>query len=253
MRAVRRVAVSLLVLAACVPEAEPPSARDGGVRDAGVAAYDGGGLDAGRDAGERDAGRDAGVRDAGFRDAGPVDAGPSFCAAEPADCLRANDCEPDLPAPTNCPTCPDYNRALCADRACDRPAVLDADDVHSIVVTIEPNVGVVQSFAGFAIADRTAGDRRVTCADAYAGAIDLESTCFNVLDSRTYPIPQTGDTFNVSFSRFTSGQRTLFLLYGHESTNGSGTRLGISCTEVDVAGPAGSGPYMVSGDNMRSL
>lgn len=252
MRSVRRVAVSWLVLAACVPAAEPPAPRDAGPRDGGFIVVDASTLDAGRDGGEHDAGRDAGVRDAG-RDGGARDAGPTFCGAQPAECLRADDCEPDLSAPTNCPSCPDYNRALCADRACDRPAVLDADDVYSIIVTIEPNVGVVSSLSGFAIAERTAGDRLVSCADAYAGEVDLESTCFNVLDSRTYPISQTGDTFSVSFSRFTSSQRTLFLLYGHDAPNGSGTRLGISCTEVDVASPAGSGPYMVSGDNMRRL
>lgn len=249
----RRLAVSWLALAACVPAAEPlprdAGPYDAGPHDAGLA--DSGVADAGtvgRDAGERDAGRDAGVRDAG-----PVDAGPSFCGAEPAECLRADDCEPDLPAPTNCPSCPDFNRALCADRSCDRPPQLGVDDVHSIVVTIEPNVGVVESLSGFAVAERTAGDRIVSCADVYAGDVDIANTCFNVLDSRTYPIPQAGDTFSVSFSRFTSSQRTLFIIYGHDATNGAGTRLGVSCTEVDVPSPAGSGPYMISGDNMQRL
>lgn len=204
---------------------------------------------------EPDAGVEADVGvDAGPPDSGVIDAGPQICPDDPAAaCRGAQDCQEDLTPPTNCDPCRPFNRALCVEGACLTPAVLDTSDLYNIAITISPSVIGVESFATFAISTRTAGDRRLTCEDVYAGELDLDEDCVNILDTRGYTSLQSGDQFALSFASFTSGETTLFLAYGHDGARPRGAPLGVSCTEWDVPAPSGQGPYFIEGGTMRPL
>lgn len=251
------------VFAACVPEATAPAVDAGVALDADPedAALDAGAPDAGPedasapDAEPADSGApDTGPPDAGTPDAGAPDAGPQLCAApDRLECDFAQDCEDDLTPPTNCEPCTPYNRALCVEGRCESPATLTSQDIYTVVITVAPNVTGVESFATFAVADGTAGDRKLTCDDFYEDRVNLDNDCLNVLDTRAYALPQTGDTYAVSFGGFASGQRTLFVIYGHRGANPTGPRLGVSCTEVEVPPPTGGGPYLISGQPMQRL
>ncbi len=183
-----------------------------------------------------------------------VDAGPALCGADPqAECMLPQDCQDDLPPPSNCEPCRPYNHAICDEGQCVRPTVLPSEDLYTLVITVAPNVLGIESFATFALSDRTAGGRVLTCEDFLQDRVSLDNDCLNILDTRSYGLPQTGDTYAVSFGRFASQQRTLFLIYGHRGAQPAGERLGVSCTSVDVPAPTGMGPYLISGETMVLL
>jgi len=235
-----------LVAAACVPE------QSAGLVDTGAVATDAGLTDAA----PPDLGApDAGPPDTGAPDAGPPDTGPTLChVGAPPECDVVQDCEDDLPPPTNCEPCRPYNRAICGEGRCSRPATLRPDDIYTIVLTVAPNVTGVESFAGFVLAEHTSGNRKLTCEDFYEDRVSLDNDCLNVLDTRAYALPQTGDTYAISFGQFASGNKTLFVVYGHRGApNPRGARLGVSCTEIDVGPPTGNGPYLYSGEPMLRL
>lgn len=253
----RRRAPFALALALLAAACSGTSAEDAGPLDAGApdaTPADASAPDVGaRDAELPDATPDAGP-DAGFMDAEVPDTGPALCPGPDApECQTVADCEADLPPPTNCGPCTPYNRAVCVEGACVSPAVLTPNDLYTIVLTVAPNVMGVESFAAFAVAEGTAGDRKLTCEDFYEDRVDLAEDCLNVLDTRGYALPQTGDTYAVSFGQFASGQRTLFVVYGHRGANPRGPRLGVSCTEVDIGPPQGGGPYLREGAPMVPL
>ncbi len=248
-----------LLLGACVPATGPDAGlQDGGPIDVGVADSgheDATFADAAVDAGTMDTGpEDAGPADMGPIDMGVPDAGPQLCQQDPlAECQTVQDCQADLQPPTNCEPCRPYNRAVCSDGACLTPPVLDGGDIYTVVMTVAPNVVGVQSFAIFAVSEHTAGDRKLTCADFYENRVSLDDDCLNVLETRAYSLPQTGDTYAVSFASFASSQRTLFVIYGHRGARPTPEARGVSCTEIDVAAPTGNGPYLFSGEPMLLL
>lgn len=251
MRA-QAVLLFALTLAACAgAEVVPAADVDAGL-DAGSAvdaeAADSGAVDAALDAG----GLDAEVPDAGAPDAAP-DAGPALCPAAPPECGVPSDCQPDLRPPSNCEPCQPYNRALCAEGRCDTPAVLGQDDIYRLTINVSPEVTGIESLATFVVSERTAGDRKLTCDDFYQDRVSLAEDCLNVLDTRGFTVLQTGDTFTVSFASFASGERSLFLIYGHRGSTPRGDRLGVSCTTLEIPGPMGGGPYDFSGGLMRPL
>lgn len=195
---------------------------------------------------------DLGAPDLGFD--GGIDLGPSRCPDDPnAECQNAEACGANIPAPTNCEVCVPSNHSLCANATCETPPTLAATELYAIVVQISPAVPVIQSFGGFLIAERTAGEQVLTCADVYAGQVALPDPCVNVLDSRTLSLNQGGDTFTISFGGFASSQRTLFVVYGYTGTQTRGTRVGVSCTEVDVGPPTGGDPTFIGGQTMVPL
>lgn len=263
MKLVLRLSACLL-LSSCVPatSVDAGGSPDGRPLDAQVAdtgTSDGGPADAG-DAGLLDGAlADTGPADTGPADAGPIDvgvpdAGPQLCQANPqAECQVVQDCQPDLQPPSNCTPCRPYNRAVCSDGACLSPPVLDGGDIYTVVMTVAPNVLGVESFAVFAVSEHTAGNRKLTCEDFYSNRVSLDDDCLNVLETRSYTLPQTGDTYAVSFASFASSQRTLFVVNGHRGARPVGPALGVSCTEVDVAPPTGNGPYLFSGEPMVLL
>jgi hypothetical protein len=246
--------ILIVLLAGCVPNAPA-------VEDAGQAA-DAATIDAESDAGE-DAGFDAettedtgAAEDSGAsEDAGVPDTGaPSHCPLDPgAACSSPAACGTDIPPPSNCDTCVISSFALCVSGACETPPPLDIADIYAIATQVDPNVPLLESIASFAVAARTAGDAIITCEDIYAGRIDLSDRCYNVLESESTNVSQTGDTYTVSFNGFTSGQRTLFILFGHESTGARGEPVGLSCTEIDVGPPMGGMSQFFAGDRMRAL
>lgn len=256
MRLLRRPACifALALLAGCSGGA--------GTTDAGV--IDTGELDAGgaMDAEPPDAAPDAapdagppdtGVRDAEPPDAGPPDTGPALCPAAPTECGVPTDCQDDLLPPSNCEPCRPFNRAICSDGACSTPAVLGGGDIYNISITVSPQITGIDSLVAFVVSDRTSGDRKLTCDDFYQDRVSLDEDCLNILNSRAYPVQQAGDTFSVSFASFTSGEHSLFLIYGHRGTPPRAPRLGVSCTALDVPGPQGAGPYYYSGEPMLPL
>ena len=249
MRAQAGLLLALFVGAcAGATDAEGPEA---GVDAAGADA-------AGADAGAPDNGApDAGAMDAASWDAGAidaaVDAGPRLCPSAPAECAAPSDCQDDLLPPSNCEPCRPYNRAVCAEGRCSTPAVLGSQDIYNLSITVSPQITGVESLATFAVSSRTAGDRRLTCEDFYRDQVSLEEDCLNILDTRAFAVLQTGDTYAVSFASFASGERTLFLIYGHRGAAPRGARLGVSCTELDIPAPQRAGPYYFSGEPMLPL
>lgn len=248
-----RFAWILALAAACVPKS-PVNDDDGGSVDSGSIQEDAGFPDATvspdatpEDAGPADTGFDAGV------DAG-VDAGlPSQCpTSSTAACASAAECNDDISPPTNCDACVPSNLALCAGAACESPPTLESTDLYVIAVQVNPVLPDLESIGAFVLAERTAGDLVIDCEDIYAGQIDLTDRCYNVLDSKSQAVVQTGDTYSVSFNSFASGQRTLFLLYGFTQTQARGQPVGVSCTEVDVSSP-GTGQQFFAGDPMRPI
>jgi hypothetical protein len=243
-----------VLLAACVPPASQ-------IEDAAPpldAEADAGGFDALPDAAaDADAAGDAGlVEDGGIHaDAEPPDSGaPSHCPTDvnPA-CSSSAACGTDIPPPSNCEACVVANDALCAGGACETPPVLDSADIYGIATQVDPTIPLLESIGAFAVASRTAGDATISCADVYLGTIDLEDRCYNVLDSSSVNVSQTGDTYTVTFNGFTSGQRTLFIIYGFENTGARGPPAGVSCTEIDVGPPMGGSTEFFAGDPMRPL
>jgi len=219
---------------------------DGGVLDAEVA--DVGFPDSGVDAGPED----TGVVDTGA-DAGAPDTGPSLCPIAPTECSAPADCQDDLLPPSNCEPCRPFNRAICSEGICSTPAVLGSADIYNVTITVSPQISGIDSLVGFVVSDKTAGNRRLTCEDFYQDRVSLDEDCLNVLNSRSYPVQQAGDTYSVSFAGFTGEQRSLFLIYGHRGSPPRAPRLGVSCTEIDIPGPQGGGPYYYSGEPMLPL
>lgn len=177
-----------------------------------------------------------------------------LCPQEPNPaCTRASDCGDDQTKQSNCGSCTPYNRSLCATARCETPAQLGAGDIHNVVFQVGSLQLELKSFTGVALAATTAGGNTITCEDVYAGRVDPADPCYNVLDSRGLAaIAQSGDTYVFTFSRFASGLRTLFLIYGHAMENSEGNPIGVSCTERDVAQPGG-GREDLPGDMMRRI
>lgn len=197
---------------------------------------------------------DAGVDPA---DGGSVpDAGRlGLCPQEPNPaCMRADDCADDNTKQSNCGGCYPYNRSLCATAACSMPATLEAGDIHNLLFVVGDALELeVKSFAGAVVSAVTAGGNTITCEDVYAGRIDLDDTCYNVLDSRGFAaIAQPGEAYTITFSRFASGGRALMIVYGYSAENSAGDPIGVTCISVDVGIP-GVGRQDVPGDTMRRI
>lgn len=254
-----RLLLFLVITAACVPEpsaisdaggeetidAAPDAAEPDAIADTGEAEDTGEPADTGvfEDAGEPE---DSGVpEDAGLEGHCPVDVNPA--------CRSAADCAEDIPPPSNCESCIPANLSLCVDAECLTPPTLDTADIYGIATQVNPTIPPLESVGAFAFASRTAGDRTITCAEIYAGAIDFADRCYNVLDSKSIPVSQNGDTYTVGFNSFASGQRTLFVIFGHTEIGARGDPVGVSCTELDVGPPTGAGPMFFAGDPMRRL
>lgn len=249
-----RIAWILALAAACVPNS-PASDDAGSGPDSGAIAEDATTTDADpypdamiEDAGSVDTGQDAGF-DASF------DAGlPSHCpTSSTATCASAMQCEDDIPPPTNCDACVPSNLALCADASCEMPPTLASTDLYVLAVQVNPVLPDLESIGAFAVAERTAGELLIDCADVYTGEVDLTDRCYNVLESRGHAVGQSGDTYTISFGNFASGQRTLFIMYGFTQTQARGDPVGVSCTEVDVGPPTGGQPQFFAGEPMRPL
>jgi hypothetical protein len=245
------VRLLLLVLAACVPQAAqlPDAALDAAFPDAES-------IDALPDARPDAEVEDAEPEDSGIHaDAEVPDSGvPSHCPSgvNPA-CTSAMACGTDIDPPTNCEACVISNDALCVNATCETPPVLDTADIIGIATQVDPSVPLLESIGSFAVASRTAGEATISCADIYAGTIDLADRCYNVLDSRSINVSQSGDTYTVTFNGFTSGQHTLFVIFGFETTGARGPAVGVSCTELDVGPPMGGSTEFFAGDPMRAL
>ncbi|MCK6546785.1 hypothetical protein L6R52_13120 [Myxococcota bacterium] len=192
----------------------------------------------------------------------PADAGSEpdggrlgLCPQEPNPaCMRADDCADDNTKQSNCGGCYPYNKSLCATAACTSPAVLEGGDIYNVLFIVgdalEPEL---KSFAGAVISSVTAGGNTITCEDVYAGRVDLNDTCYNVLDSRGFAsIAQSGEAYIFTFSRFASGGRALMIVYGYSAENSAGDPIGVTCTSVDVGTP-GVGRQDVPGDTMRRI
>ena len=56
----------------------------------------------------------------------------------------------------------------------------------------------------------------------------------------------------MTFTRFASGQTTLFVVYGYREMRTRGDPIGVSCGQGMVPGP-GAGPLAFAGQPMRPL
>lgn len=186
--------------------------------------------------------------DAGVRALCPVDPNPA--------CTRASDCMMDRNPSSNCAGCVPTNLSLCQLGQCVTPDQLSAGDPINFVFTLEAGLlQQVRSFAGVTIAAETAGGQLLTCEDVYAGRIDLTNGCYNLLATRGAGKDdiRAGDLFTVTFTRFASGQRSLFVVYGYtQDEQMQSGPIGVSCGAFDVPAP-GAGLQRVPGDTMRLI
>jgi hypothetical protein len=234
-------------------DAAAPMAMDAAAHEDAMAS----GRDAeARDAGPSDTGapRDAdGVPDAGAAmDASPPDTGIGICPLDlNAPCGSASDCADDIPAPTNCAACQPYNRSVCAPDGCSTPPPLTTADtvVYRFAVTA-PVVPDLVSIAGFVLSANTAGGQVISCDDVYAGRVDLTTNCYNLLDTRGAEAIRPQGDLAMTFTRFASGQPTLFVVYGYRQMRTRGDPIGVSCGSGMVEGP-GRGPTSFAGLPMR--
>ncbi|MFO0728452.1 MAG: hypothetical protein U1E65_32045 [Myxococcota bacterium] len=181
----------------------------------------------------------------------------AFCPmlAAPA-CTRANACGTmdNNPSQATCVACKKTNTSLCTFGACSMPDLLSAGDPYNISFDIV-DVQRVQSFHQVVIAAESSGGLVRTCADVAVASFDVGDPCNNVLDSRLRTrndINPAGTVVTLTHTRFASGIRAIFLVYGYESNDTSGAAIGVACAEVDVDAP-GSGVHMVNGGTMHAL
>jgi hypothetical protein len=191
--------------------------------------------------------------DASVVDATPIEDGGvrGLCPTlEMPECMAAGDCgEVNEPSDINCIGCLPWSRAVCTFGACESPEVLVASNPVNVYFNAESGVASrLTSFASAALTAETSGGATITCNDVYAGDIDLTNDCYNIVDSRRFPIQMTGDSYPAFFSRLPTERRVLLVLRGYEDQ----TEIGISCTEFDVGGPDGDG-VDVEGDMMRLI
>jgi hypothetical protein len=212
-----------------------------GLAAAGCAGGDGDG-----DAG---AGLDAGADpDGGVRSLCPIPENMPLCDSAEA-------CEGSTIAPpqSNCEACLPASGTLCASGRCQTPPALESADLHNLRFTVDPTLRpTLRSFAQYALAAETSGGERRTCAQVYAGEVDLADPCHNLLESRGREIAEASDTYILSFSRFASGQRVLFVVRGFAEAGAAGPAIGVSCTEHDTPAP-GTGRVDLPGDMMRRI
>jgi hypothetical protein len=197
------------------------------------------------------------VEDASVPDTGPPPDGGvrALCPMlESPECVAFATCGEVLPAQSNCSGCFDYSKSLCTFGACERPEVL-ADNNRVIVrFNVEGALSSrVRSFASVGLAPETAGGAAVSCAQVYAGDVDLTNGCYNIVDSRGFPAAIVGDTYQAFFSRLPVERMALLILRGYEEEVASMEEpIGISCTEIEVGMRDGSG-VDVEGDMMRLI
>lgn len=181
----------------------------------------------------------------------------AFCPALAAPmCERASACGTMDKDPTQmtCAACQKTNVSICAFGACAKPDLLQAGDPYNIAFDIV-DVQRVQSFHQVVIAAESAGGLVQTCADVMKAGFDLAAPCNNILDSRMRArndINPAGTVVTLTHTRFPSGIRAIFLVYGYASSDTSGAAIGLACAEETIGAP-GSGTHTVNGGTMRSL
>jgi hypothetical protein len=199
--------------------------------------------------GEPAPGVDAGVElDGGVRALCPIPENMPLCES-------AGGCEGStiVPPQSNCEACLPASGTLCASGRCQTPPTLEVADIHNLRFTVDPTLRpTLTSFAQYALAAETSGGERRTCAQVYAGEVDLSDPCHNLLESRGRDIGAPSDTYTLSFSRFASGQRVLFVVRGFALPGAAGPAIGVSCTEHETPAP-GAGRVDLPGDMMRRI
>jgi hypothetical protein len=173
---------------------------------------------------------------------------------EAPECMGADTCGEVRGPQSNCSGCFTYNQSLCSFGACESPALLAAGNPVNMRFTVEGALASrVRSFASIAIAEETAGGATVSCAEVYAEDVDLTNGCYNIVDSRGFQAAIVGDAYPATFSRLPTERKVLLVIRGYEEDLDSmGEPIGISCTELDVGGPDGTG-VDVEGDMMRLI
>ena len=210
------------------------------------------GLLVGCSSGDDEGGMDAMVPDNGPPPDGGVRA---LCPMlEAPECMAAATCGEVLTKQSNCSGCFDYSRSLCTFGACESPATLMPGNPVNMRFTVEGALSSrVRSFASVGVAAESAGGAPVACPEVYAGDVDLMNGCYNVVDSRGFAAAIVGDAYQAFFSRLPTERKVLLLIRGYEEDLDSmGEPIGISCTELDVGGPDGTG-VDVEGDMMRLI
>lgn len=168
-------------------------------------------------------------------------------------CQAATDCKEDSrTSPSACEWCPTTgNDTLCATGQCVNPALLAPGMSVDFAYNITGLEGQIESFAGLAVAQTTAGGLRITCQDVYDSPPSIWSnSCYNILDvGYTRRVGEPGQTYLMQFTQFASGQPTLFIVYGFADDGASGEPIGVTCKEESV----GTGSLQVSGDTMQQI
>jgi hypothetical protein len=202
-----------------------------------------------------DGGADAGVGDGAVATDGGMRA---LCPMlEAPACRRASECgtEDEEPSQATCAACIKTNASACVFGACQQTPPLMVADRHDVIFDARDVAARVQSFHQLAITATSAGGLVRTCEDVYENRVALDEPCNNVVESRLRTKAEgqpSGTVYTVSFSRFPSSLRTLFIVYGYDSADTSGTRIGVSCAVHDVGAP-GSGIVRMDGGRMRPL
>jgi hypothetical protein len=173
---------------------------------------------------------------------------------EAPECMNASTCGEVIGKQSNCNGCFAYSHSLCTFGACETPPVLANSNPVNIFFNVEGALASrLMSFASAALAAETAGGAAVSCADVYAGEVDPNDGCYNIVDSRGFPTAIVGDSYQTFFSRLPANRKVLLLLWGYQEEVASmGEPIGISCTEYDVGMPDGDGDD-VEGDMMRLI
>jgi hypothetical protein len=173
---------------------------------------------------------------------------------EAPECTSATTCGEVINRQSNCTGCFDYSHSLCRFGACETPAGLAASNPVTLYFNVEGALASrVMSFATAGIAAETAGGAAISCAEVYAGDVDLTDGCYNIVDSGGYAAVIVGDAYRALFSRLPTERKVLLVVRGYEQDLDSmGEPIGISCTEYDVGGPDGDGDD-VEGDMMRLI
>jgi hypothetical protein len=167
-------------------------------------------------------------------------------------CQAASECGAGSPGQSNCAFCPTQYTNLCLTGACGAPPLTENGDVFTLAFSVGDLQTQVFSMAGIALAAETAGGLQMTCEDVYAGRVNLDEACFNVLQSRYMVASRQERNYRMPFTRLPAERPVLLVIYGFASEGAEGQPIGISCTAEDVP-PAGSGPMQVAGDMMRRI
>ena len=119
---------------------------------------------------------------------------------------------------------------------CSTPPLLKTSDTVRYFFEIGALFNNAVSFAGAVIASESAGGKKWTCEDVYAGQLDWTSSCHNALDTRGQNVIQASSQYSMTFARFASGQTSLFIVLRTRNWI-HGSPIGVSCGEKLVGAP----------------